>query len=71
MEVRVQVDLGVECAKNHIEEMHWAASSLTDNQESVHVHVPPDEPMSMIAAFMIPKAREMVVVDGIMKRFAL
>ncbi len=71
MDVRVQVDLSVEPAKKHLAEMRSAANSLTDDRKSVRVSVPSDEPKSMIAAFTIPKARQMDVIDKIMRTFAL
>ena len=71
MNVRVQIDLSVPPARKHLDEMLSAADLLTDNQKSVRVSVPPDNPKSMIADFTIPKARQMDVVDKIMRRFAL
>ena len=71
MDVRVQVDLSVAPAERHLAEMRSAADSLTDDRQSVRVSVPADTPKSMIAAFTIPNARQMDVVDKIMRRFAL
>lgn len=71
MDVRVQVDLSVEPAKKHLAEMRSAANSLTDDRKSVRVTVQSDEPKSMIAAFTMPKARQMDVIDEIMRTFAL
>ena len=71
MDVRVQVDLSVAPAEKHLTEIRSAADSLTDDRNSVCVSVPADKPQSMVAAFTIPKARQMDVVDKIMRRFAL
>ncbi len=71
MDVRVQIDLNVSPGDEHFAEMHSAADLLTDDQKSVRVSVPSDRPKSMIAAFTIPKARQMDVVDNIMRTFAL
>jgi hypothetical protein len=71
MDVRIQVDLSVEPEKKHLAEMRSAADSLTDDRKSVRVSVPSDEPKSMIAAFTIPKARQIDVIDNIMPTFSL
>ena len=71
MDVQVQVDISVAPEEKHLAEMRSAANSLTDDRHSVRVSVPSDKPKSMIAAFTIPKAREVDVVDKIMRRFAL
>jgi hypothetical protein len=71
MNVRVQIDLSVPPAREHLDEMRSAAGLLTDNRKSVRVSVPSDNPKSMIAEFTIPKARQMDVVDKIMRRFTL
>jgi hypothetical protein len=71
MDVWVQVDLSVAPTEKHLAEMCSAADSLADDQKSVSVSVPADKPQSMVAAFTIPKARQMDVVDKIMRRFAL
>lgn len=71
MDVRVQIDLSVPPADNHIEALNSAACHLTDDRESVRVTVDPDAPKSMIAAFTIPRAREMDVVDKIMRECAM
>lgn len=71
MEVRVQVNLTVMPAEKHLAEMWSAANLLTDDRKSVRVSIPSDEPMSMVAAFTIPKARQMDVVDKIMRTFSL
>jgi len=71
MDVRIQVDLSVEPAKKHLTEMRLAADSLTDDRKSVKVSVPTDAPKSMIAAFTIPKARQIDVIDNIMETFSL
>jgi len=71
MDVRVQVDLSVPPAKDHLAEMRSTADMLTDDPKSVRVSVPSDQPNSMIAAFTIAKARQVDVVDKIMREFAL
>ena len=50
--------------------MRDAAELLTDDQKSVQVSVPSNEPKSMIATFTIPKAGEMNVIGKIMRKFA-
>ncbi len=71
MDVRVRVDLSVTTANKHLAEMQSSANILTDDRKSVRVSVPSDEPKSMIAAFTIPKARQIDVIDNIMRTFAL
>ena len=71
MDVRVQIDLSVEPTKKHLAKMRSAADSLTDDRKSVRVSVPSDEPKRMIAAFTIPNARQIDVVDKIMSTFSL
>ena len=71
MDVRVQIDLSVSPADKHIEELRSSARYLSNDRESVHVSVHPDKPESMLAAFTIPRAREMDVVDKIMRECAM
>jgi hypothetical protein len=71
MDVRVQIDLSVPPADKHLKEMRSAANLLTDDRTSVRVSVPAEHPKSMVAAFTIPRAREMDAVDKIMRDCAM
>ena len=71
MDVQVQIDLSVQPADKHIEALRSAAQYLTNDCESVHVSVDVDIPQSLLAKFTIPRAREMDVVDKIMREYAM
>ena len=71
MNVSVQVDLSAAVGEKHLAEMGSAANLLTDDRDSVRVSVLPDNSKSMLAEFTIPKARQMDVVDKIMREFAM
>ena len=71
MDVRVQIDLSIPASEKHTACMHSAANLLTSDRDSVQVSIPPDNPKAVLAAFTIPKAREMDVVDKIMRECAM
>ena len=71
MDVKARVDLGVEAAEKHLAAMRSAASLLADNRESVRVSVLAENPKSMLAEFTILRAREIDVVDRVMRKFAM
>ena len=71
MEVKVQIDLSVFPADKHMDALRSAARYLSNDRESVQVTVHPELPKSMLAGFTIPRAREMDVVDKIMRECAM
>lgn len=71
MDVRVQIDLSVSPLDMHIEALRSSARYLSNDRESVQVTVHPDKAESMLAAFTMPRAREMDIVDKIMRKCAM
>jgi len=71
MDVRAQIDLSVLPEEKHFKAMRSAANLLTDDRDSVRVSIALDTPMAVLAAFTIPRAREMDVVDTIMRECAM
>ena len=71
MDVRVQIDLSIPPAEKHFAAMRSAANQLTNDRDSVRVSIPSDTPKAVLAAFTIPRAREMDVVDKIMRECAM
>ena len=71
MNVRVQIDLSVPPVEKHIDALRSAAQYLTDDEQSVQITFPADKPESLIAGFTITKARQMDVVDKIMRECAM
>ena len=71
MEVKVQVDLSVPAREEHLGVMRSAANILTDDPESIRLSVLPGKPQAMLAEFTMLKARQMDVVDKIMREFAM
>jgi len=71
MDVRVQIDLSIPPEERHIACMRSAANLLTNDRDSVQVSVPADCPKAVLGAFTIPRAREMDVVDKIMRECAM
>lgn len=70
MKVIVYIELSVAVGKRHLSEMQAAAQRFADNKDSLVVSVDPDDNNVAIAEFTMPKARQMDVVDRIMRRFA-
>ncbi len=69
MEVKVEVLLTVSAAKADKGEMFEAATILTNDYNSINVHVPKGKPKTIVAEFSINKARQIDVVDQIFKEF--
>lgn len=71
MYVQVAIILGVEPTAVHKKEMLMAASSQTNDKNSVHIFVPEGSKKTLLAIFTIKKARQMDVVDNIGKAFQI
>ena len=69
MDVRVRVDLSVAPQKKHVEQMRLGAWLLADDKSSVRVTRSDENVKSLVAAFTIPKARQIDVVDRIGRQF--
>jgi repressor LexA len=69
MNVRVEVELISSPTDADAEDMFASAKYLTNNEKSILVYVPDDQPRSVVAEFTIDKARQGDVVDRIGRRF--
>lgn len=69
MKVCVYVTLRVKPAKKHVDAMHVSASTRTDDKASVSVTTDSEDAKTLVAAFTVPKARQMDVVDRIVQAF--
>jgi len=69
MDVRVTIDLSVAAQEKHFEQMRAAAFYLTADKSSVRVSHPSDDPKRLVAAFTVPTARQIDVVDRIGRQF--
>jgi len=71
MMVRSEIELRVPATERHVKIARSAAESLTCDKSSVHVEIPTEYPKYLQTSFLVPKARQMDVVDRIAKGMAL
>lgn len=69
MKVFVTIDLTVPALKKHWRQMHGASRVLTDAKNGVQVSQPAGNPKRLKVSFIVPKARQADVVDGIARQF--
>jgi hypothetical protein len=69
MNVSVTLRLSVLPQDKHVEQMGWAALSLTHEPNSVQVICPAPPPIQIRARFTVPDARQEDVVDRVGRRF--
>lgn len=70
MMVRSEIELGVPATERHVKIARSAAGRLTCDKNSVLVEIPREYPKYLLTSFLIPKARQMDVVDHIAKGMA-
>ena len=69
--VRSRVTLTKPAEERHVDVMRAAANTLTNDCASVRAFVSPENNCAVVAEFTMNKARQVDVVDRIMREFAM